>query len=278
MAINYVPPAAEVDTSPLVAKADYDANTVLAADTDDTPVTVSLAASQILGRKATGGIVAMTMGELREIIGSGRSDTTFLRGDGTWAAPSSGLSAAILRGALGYDANTIEPFPRWAAVGGDAALTSGTAEWACFTALENITVSKIKMMVGGTASAGSPTLRRMGLATVASNGDITVVARTANDTSLFNATFTAFERSFDTGSGFPATYDLVAGNRYAAGVIAVGGTMPALQRMLMANGNNDFFGIAPRLTIGKTAQTDLTDITVAAGITPSAARWARLSA
>ena len=69
-----------------VAKADYDANTVLAADTDDTPVAVSLAASQILGRKASGGIVAMTMAELREIIGSGRSDTTFLRGDGTWAS------------------------------------------------------------------------------------------------------------------------------------------------------------------------------------------------
>ena len=85
MAIGYVPPPAEVDTSPLVAKADYDANTVLAADTDDTPVTVSLAASQVLGRKATGGIVAMTMAELREIIGSSRADDKFLRGDGTWA-------------------------------------------------------------------------------------------------------------------------------------------------------------------------------------------------
>lgn len=53
----------------LLPKALYDANTILAADTDNTPIALTLGASQVLGRKATGGIVAMTMAELWAILG-----------------------------------------------------------------------------------------------------------------------------------------------------------------------------------------------------------------
>lgn len=42
----------------------YDAYTVLAADTDNTPAPVTLGASTILGRRSTGGIVAMTIAQL----------------------------------------------------------------------------------------------------------------------------------------------------------------------------------------------------------------------
>lgn len=56
------------DTSALVAKSLYNTNTVLAATTDDTPVAVTVAAATVLGRKATGGIVAMTMDELATLL------------------------------------------------------------------------------------------------------------------------------------------------------------------------------------------------------------------
>lgn len=58
-------------TNALAGKVDkslFDANTVLAATADNTPVALTVAASTILGRKATGGIVAMTVGELKTLL------------------------------------------------------------------------------------------------------------------------------------------------------------------------------------------------------------------
>lgn len=53
-----------------VEKSTYNAYTVLAADTDDTPAALTVAASTIVGRKSTGGIVAMTMADLRTELGN----------------------------------------------------------------------------------------------------------------------------------------------------------------------------------------------------------------
>ena len=51
-----------------VLEADYNANTVLAATTDDTPVAVALAASTVFGRKSSGGPAAMTAAEARTVL------------------------------------------------------------------------------------------------------------------------------------------------------------------------------------------------------------------
>lgn len=51
-----------------VPKSLYDANTILAATTDDTPAALTVGASTIVGRKATGGIVALTASETRTIL------------------------------------------------------------------------------------------------------------------------------------------------------------------------------------------------------------------
>lgn len=74
-----------------VPKTVLDAFSVLGADTNDTPMAVPLAASTVVGRKASGGVVAVTMAELRALLGTGTQDaTTYLRGDGTWTAPPGG--------------------------------------------------------------------------------------------------------------------------------------------------------------------------------------------
>ena len=44
----------------LVKKADFDANTILKADSDDTPITLSVAAERLVGRKSIGGITTLT--------------------------------------------------------------------------------------------------------------------------------------------------------------------------------------------------------------------------
>ncbi len=52
-----------------VAKSLFDANTVLAADTDDTPAALTVAASRIVGRAATGNIAALTPAQMASTIG-----------------------------------------------------------------------------------------------------------------------------------------------------------------------------------------------------------------
>lgn len=52
----------------VVRKNDYDAYSILYADTDNTPAVLTVEASTIVGRKASGGIVALTATEVRTII------------------------------------------------------------------------------------------------------------------------------------------------------------------------------------------------------------------
>jgi hypothetical protein len=56
------------DLAAKVAKSLYDANTILAADTDDTPAALTVAASRMVGRKASGGIAALTVAEVKTLL------------------------------------------------------------------------------------------------------------------------------------------------------------------------------------------------------------------
>jgi len=60
----------------IVLKTLFDANTILAANTDDTPVALPIAASRIVGRKATGNIAAMTTTELTTLMALGQLGAT----------------------------------------------------------------------------------------------------------------------------------------------------------------------------------------------------------
>ena len=53
-----------------VTEALFDANTLLIADDDNTPITLSVAASRILGRASSGGIAALTGAQVKTIIGN----------------------------------------------------------------------------------------------------------------------------------------------------------------------------------------------------------------
>jgi len=60
---------AEGDLADYVAKSLFDANTMLYATTDNTPVALTVAASRFVGRKSTGDITAMTPSEARTELG-----------------------------------------------------------------------------------------------------------------------------------------------------------------------------------------------------------------
>lgn len=61
----------------VVPKSLFDANTILVADTDDTPVALSIPASRFIGRKASGGIAPLTGAEAQALLPGVAGDTAF---------------------------------------------------------------------------------------------------------------------------------------------------------------------------------------------------------
>lgn len=88
-----------------------------------------------------------------------------------------------------------------------------------FTARKTETISQVRIPTGGTAASGA-TLCRIGIYEEASNGDLTLVASTANDTNLWIATSTVYTKSLS------ASFTKTRGTRYAVGLLFVGTTGP----------------------------------------------------
>jgi hypothetical protein len=107
-------------------------------------------------------------------------------------------------------------------VSGGLSQTSGVIYHTRHIPERNFTVSNLSMVTSTTSSSGL-TVARFGIYT-RSGTTFTLVARTASDTTIFNATNTRFTRALDTTGGYPATYDFVAGNEYWVSVIQVGTT------------------------------------------------------
>lgn len=96
-----------------------------------------------------------------------------------------------------------------------SALTSGQLRLAYFTARRTETINGLVMQTDATAAGATPSLARMGVYSVAGDGSLTLLAATANDTSLFAATGTEYQRDLTT------TFSKVAGVTYAVGVLVV---------------------------------------------------------
>lgn len=131
---------------------------------------------------------------------------------------------------------------------------SGAIALTYFTADRTETISTLTMYTGGTAAAATPTLCKMGVYSVAANGDLTLIGSTANDTALFAGTNTTYARALT------ASYSQTVGQRYATAVIVVTGAAtptfhgwagPATATM------NTILTIDPTLSAVLTGQTDL---------------------
>lgn len=133
----------------------------------------------------------------------------------------------------------------------------GTAYWTYFTPLVDMLVTKMSFWSSTAATAGA-TLIRFGIGTAAANGDITLVAQTASDTTIFAAASTEYERNLE------AAYQLRKGTRYAAGFIIVGG---APGNVRASASLTTAAGKAPRVVGLKAGQADLANV---AGLANSA--------
>ena len=191
---------------------------------------------------------------------------------GFFNSTSNEVPLSTLRANLNLSANAVDTAPRMNSQ--NATMASGQCYFTFFTPSTNLTVSNITVATAGTA-ATSLTYAALGLYTF-DGTTATLVARTASDTSLYGSTFTNYTRSFDTTGGFPASYTLVAGQRYGLGLLVVtAGTAPAIY---LSSGfiPNNLSTLDPRMTALKTGETSL-PLTVNSFTTTTAAPWGRLS-
>lgn len=151
-----------------------------------------------------------------------------------------------------YNGNAIssgeEILPRLAVNGAQGLDASGSLHLTYFTARKTEAITKIQMVTDATAATGT-TLARMGIYSVDGSGNLTLLAATASDTTLFNASYSAFQRTLTT------TFNKVKGTRYAMGVLLVGTGMPDVSAILSPAAVDS--AIPPRLNGLVTGQADL---------------------
>lgn len=138
-----------------------------------------------------------------------------------------------LRWAMQTTNTSIDWLPRGHGTLGFTGATSGGLILSFFTAPYSFAATTLSFATGGLTATSGLSLCRFGLFTVsetitdsvtATSPVVTLVARTASDTTIGNTTNTLFSRTFDTSGGYPASYNLVGGTRYAAGLLVVGTT------------------------------------------------------
>lgn len=127
--------------------------------------------------------------------------------------------------------------------------SSGRVQLSYLTADKTVTVSSMTALVGGTAAAATPTLCKFGIYSVAANGDLTLIASTANDTSLFASANIAYTKSLS------SSVTLIQGQRYAFAFLVVSAT--TMPQLWAAYSNTLEWGLEPRIAGSLTGQTDL---------------------
>lgn len=175
-------------------------------------------------------------------------------------------------GNVNQTTSVVDVFPRRGSYTGT--LTTGTVYFTMFTPVWSATISSITA-ISATSQTTGTSLVRFGLYTIDGN-TATLVARTANDVTIFGSTNTAYTRAFDTTGGYPASYTLQPGVRYALGIIVVastpGSVYTAYNTMPLAMGS-----LSPRVTGAVASQSDL-PTTVASFSNTTIGVWGRFSA
>jgi len=179
------------------------------------------------------------------------SDTGMVKiGDGTTAWTSlQYVSLRMTEWASGQDGTFVDVFPRTSISSSNLSLGNGNLRATFFTATRTFAVASIGVIVTTAATdTGGTTYRRLALCTV-SGSTVTVVAQTANTSTMFNATGL---QSY----ALTSSYTINAGTRYAVLVFLnnSGGTFGA-PSIAQINTDGTAASVSPRLN---GAQTGLT--------------------
>jgi len=181
------------------------------------------------------------------------------------------ITAATLAGATNETTSMVDVYPRSGNFSGTP--SSATTYFTFFTPRWDLTVSSISVASASTQTTGQ-SLVRFGLYTVAGDGTATLVARTASDTTIFSSANTVYNRVFNTTGGYPSTYTLVQGTRYAIGVVVVAATTGTVYTAFNSI-PSALSTLSPRMT-GLVAATSDLPTTAASYSTSTVGIWGRL--
>lgn len=120
-----------------------------------------------------------------------------------------------------------------------------------FTATKTETITSLSTSTTTTAAAATPTLARFGVYSIDSAGAATLVASTANDTTLFATAFTKYTKALS------SSWAKVAGQRYAIGILVVTAAAAPTIAAASLTGNVAVFSAAPRISGQLASQADL---------------------
>ncbi len=240
----------------------------------------ALAASGLTGAVASGRFVGGTTGgapvtgtfAVRDYIisGDGNLYVCIAAGTpGTWT--SIGTPPAIA--SLAANALTVgEVVPQRDEWTSNSIVTgNGTLALSYFTADKTEAINTVTVFSGATAAAATPTLARVGVYSVAGNGDLTLVASTANDTTMFATANTAYPGTLTTA------FNKVVGQRYALAVLVVTGVAAPSFHGKQLQSTVPFHNltrVSPAIIGRVTAQTDLPASVTAGSIVGWSARVA----
>lgn len=126
-------------------------------------------------------------------------------------ALESANSDFILMNALGESVYSRDVFITATAAASQELVLAG------FVAKKSQSITQLRVWTTGTAAAATPTICRLGVYQRAANGDISLLAATANDTTLFAATNTVYSKALT------APWNKVAGVEYMIGLLIVSG-------------------------------------------------------
>jgi hypothetical protein len=220
--------------------------------------------STLLSTTSTGASTTPVLSRARSLCSTRAVPSDFTHG----SAHSPAGPDTVVTQSGGESPNRVETIYRLFLDGINAPV-SGEVNLAYFTSNINKTINTLRIIVGTTGytvGTGGPPTARLGLYTVAANGDLTLVARTAPIAAASFTASTAVTAVLATTGGFPASYDMLYGVRYALAVIWLdnGGTGHVIPQFWRFSGTGpsstmrgNMFAYAPRLTGQQAGQTDL---------------------
>jgi hypothetical protein len=150
-------------------------------------------------------------------------------------------------------------FSRFYMVSNTASMPNGSLRLTYFTAKKTETITKIRTRSGTTAGAGA-TLTRVGVYSVAGNGDLTLLASSsAATTNLWTGSLTSYS------TALTSNFSKVRGTRYAVGALVVGATTSPTMVGIVCPDNTEW-GLDPRIVGTVLSQTDLPSTVSAASV------------
>jgi len=136
--------------------------------------------------------------------------------------------------------------------------TSGQLSLNFFTAYNTETINSLRSYTGNTAAGATPTMCKMGLYSVDGSGNLTLLAGTTNDTTMWSAAFTAYTKALTSG------VSVTKGTRYCMAWLII--TAAALPTWPTRNQPTWSGTLSPRIYGQLANQTDLPASVTAASI------------